>query len=390
MSVDASPHRPLSGYRVLDLSSVMMGPLATQILADLGADVIAVERPDGDPNRYMGVGPHPEFSGAALNLMRNKRSVVVDPTLPAGREAFERLVSSSDVFVTNLRPASRRRARLCDEDLRLLRPDLIYCSATGFAPDDPRADAPAYDDVIQSAAGLVDMHHRAGLGPTYSPTVLADKVVGMAIAQAVTAALLHRERTGEGQSLSVSMYEVVQAFVLVEHGAAAIPEPPLGRAGSTRMLNASRCPVRTSDGIVGILVYERHHFENIARLAGRDDLIDDPRFVTRAGRLEHLDAVYDLCGVVAASMTTGDFLAACATRDIPAHRVVPLDEVVESLPITTHPHAGSYRQLPSLAPGRSLGASLRRPAPLIGEHTDEVLAELGCSPSPGDGASARP
>jgi crotonobetainyl-CoA:carnitine CoA-transferase CaiB-like acyl-CoA transferase len=146
------PHRPLEGYRIVDMSSVVMGPLATEILADLGAQVVAVERPGGDPNRAMGAGPHPDLSGQALNLMRGRRSIVLDIGHPDGREVLERLVAASDVFITNLRPASRRRARIRDGDLRSLRPDLIYCAATGFATDDPRADDPAYDDIIQSAA----------------------------------------------------------------------------------------------------------------------------------------------------------------------------------------------------------------------------------------------
>ena len=373
------PHRPLEGFRVVDMSSVVMGPLATEILADLGAQVVAVERPGGDPNRAMGVGPHPELSGQALNLMRGKRSIVLDIGNPDGRKVLERLVAASDVFITNLRPASRRRARIRDEDLRALRPDLIYCAATGFATDDPRADDPAYDDIIQSASGMVDLHRRAGLGDTYSPTVLADKVCGMAIAHAVTSALLGRERSGRGSTLSVAMEDVLAGFLLVEHGAAAMVDPPLAPAGNVRMLNAARRPLPTRDGLVGVLVYERRQFENLARAIGRHELIEDPLFTTRAGRLEHGAEIYDICREFASGLTTEQLLALCRSADVPCHRVVTLDELVATLPRHDHPHAGQYRRTPSLAVGRPAQASDGPPAPLVGQHTLEVLSELGFS-----------
>jgi crotonobetainyl-CoA:carnitine CoA-transferase CaiB-like acyl-CoA transferase len=373
------PYRPLEGFRIVDMSSVVMGPLGTEILADLGAQVVAVERPEGDPNRAMGAGPHPDLSGQALNLMRGKRSIVLDIGHPDGREVLERLVAASDVFITNLRPASRRRARVRDEDLRTLRPDLVYCAATGFASYDPRADDPAYDDIIQAASGMVDVHRRAGLGDTYSPTVLADKVCGMVIAHAVTSALLGRERSGLGSTLSIAMEEVLAGFLLVEHGAAAIPDPPLAPAGNLRMLNAARRPLATRDGLVGVLVYERHQFENLVRLIGRHELIGEERFATRTGRLENAGEIYNLCQEWASGFTTEELLALCRTADIPCHRVQTLDEIVASLPLHEHPHAGQYRRTPSLAAGRPALASHATPAPLIGEHTIELLSELGFS-----------
>ena len=166
---DGRPGGPLAGYRVIDITSVVMGPLATQILGDLGADVITIEQPVGDANRHMGIGPHPDLSGPAFNLMRNKRSIVLDLQATEGYEVLTRLVASADVFVTNLRPGSRERSRLRYDDLRRHRADLVYCAASGFPTDDPRADDAAYDDIIQSAAGMVDVHDRAGLSATLSP-----------------------------------------------------------------------------------------------------------------------------------------------------------------------------------------------------------------------------
>lgn len=378
---ESSPRPPLEGYRVLDMSSVLMGPLASQMLADLGADVIVIERAGGDPNRDMGIGPHPQFSGLSLNLMRGKRSVVLDVTDPCGREVFERLVASSDVFLTNLRPASRRRARLTDDDLRPLRPDLIYCVANGFGADDPRADDPAYDDIIQAATGVVDVQRLAGLGATYAPMVVADKVSGMAIAQSIIVSLLDRERTGRGASLELSMFEVMTAFTLAEHGGAAIPAPPLGPAGNQRLLNPCRRPLATRDGMVGMLIYERQHFEGLVREAGREDLLNDPRFRTRVSRLEHLDELYAICTEVASRLTTEQLLELCRRADVPVHRVVTLDELVAGLPEDEHPHAGAYRRTPSLAGGRRVAVGEQRPAPPVGEHTDEIMAELGLSPA---------
>ncbi|NNE13285.1 MAG: CoA transferase, partial [Ilumatobacter sp.] len=183
---------PLDGVRVLDLSSVVMGPVATQLLADQGADVIVVEDRRGDTNRAMGRGPHPDLSGVSLNLLRNKRSIGLDIKTDAGYEALGRLVARSDIVVTNLRPGSRRRARLTFDELRRFRSDLIFCAAAGWPIDSELADAPAYDDVIQAATGIVDLHQMVGLEPVLAPTLVADKTAGLVIATNVLAALYHR------------------------------------------------------------------------------------------------------------------------------------------------------------------------------------------------------
>ena len=370
-------YRPLEGITVVDLTAVVMGPLGTQILADMGAEVIVIETPTGDANRHMGAGPHPDLSGVAMNLMRNKRSVVLDLRDERGREVFERLVATADVFVTNLRPGSRERARVTYDDLAAIRPDLVWVAAAGYRADSPAADDAAYDDIIQAATGIVDNHHRAGLPPVISPTLIADKVAGMAIAQAVTAGLLHRERTGEGSAAVLAMHDLLRGFLLVEHGAAAIPEPQLGRAGYPRLLSPERRPLATTDGLVAVLAYERHHFEGLIRIGGRVDMLDDPRFLTRLGRLEHIDELYREYQRMAATMTTGEFLERCRAEGVPAHAVETLDDVVARLPIVDHPVAGPYRVTPSLAPGVEPDEPPRRPAPLLGEHGREVLSELG-------------
>lgn len=370
-------YRPLEGITVVDLTAVVMGPLGTQILADMGAEVIVIETPTGDANRHMGAGPHPDLSGVAMNLMRNKRSVVLDLRDHRGREVFERLVATADVFVTNLRPGSRQRAKVTYDDLAAIRPDLVWVAAAGYRSDSPAADDAAYDDIIQAATGIVDNHYRAGLPPVISPTLIADKVAGMAIAQAVTAGLLHRERTGEGSAAVLAMHDLLRGFLLVEHGAAAIPEPQLGRAGYPRLLSPERRPLATTDGLVAVLAYERHHFEGLIRIGGRVDMLDDPRFLTRLGRLEHIDELYREYQRMAATMTTDEFLERCRAEGVPAHAVETLDDVVARLPIVDHPVAGPYRVTPSLAPGVEPDEPPRRPAPLLGEHGREVLSGLG-------------
>jgi crotonobetainyl-CoA:carnitine CoA-transferase CaiB-like acyl-CoA transferase len=221
----------LAGTRVLDLTSVVMGPMATQVLGDLGADVISVESAHPDTNRAMGPGPHRYLSGVSLNLLRSKRNIAVDLKTEAGRQILRRLAATCDVFVTNLRPGPLERLGMRYEDVVALRPDVVYCQAQGFPSDSARADDPAYDDIIQSASGVADATDQAYGEPALVPSIFADKVSGMTILYSLLAAVVHRERTGEGQRIEVAMTEAVKAFMLVEHGAGAVPQPPLGPAG---------------------------------------------------------------------------------------------------------------------------------------------------------------
>ncbi len=372
---------PLVGIRVIDASSVVMGPLATQILADLGADVIVIEDRRGDTNRAMGPGRHPDLSGVSMNLMRNKRSVGLDIKSEAGYDVLGRLVAGADVFVTNLRPGSRRRARLTYDDLRPFRPDLVYCAAAGYRADSDQADAPAYDDIIQAASGVVDLAQRVGLPPVLIPTLIADKVAGMAIANAVTAALFHRERTGEGQDISIAMIDVMRSFMLVEHGASAIPEPPVGPPGYSRILTPERRPQRTLDGLINVLPYDRQHYDALFAMGGRVDLVDDPRLATRQSRIANGETLYRDAAAVLATRTTAEWLDVLGKAGIPATAIATLDDLIADLPVAEHPHAGSYRVTPALV-GEFDGAEVvRRPAPLHGEHGRQLLSEIGYTDS---------
>lgn len=221
-SAASAPSGALDGIRVLDLTSVIMGPYATQVLGDLGADVIKVETEEGDGNRLMGGGPHPEFSGIALNINRNKRSVSLDLKHPDGMAAFLRILDTCDVLVTNLRPGPLTRLGLNYEVVASTRPRLVFCQAQGFRTGSDEQDRPAYDDIVQAAAGLPRLNEATAGLTVFFPSIIADKIAGQAIVTAVLAALLHRERTGRGQRVEIPMFDVVLAFNLVEHLSRAV------------------------------------------------------------------------------------------------------------------------------------------------------------------------
>jgi crotonobetainyl-CoA:carnitine CoA-transferase CaiB-like acyl-CoA transferase len=354
-----------------------MGPYATQILGDLGADVICVENSRGDTNRAMGPGPHRQLSGVSLNLLRNKRNVALDFHQPAGRQALLDIAATCDVLITNLRPGALERARLTYEDLAAVRPDIVYCQAQGYPIDDPRRDRPAYDDIVQAETGIADAATRAGGEPRLAPTILADTVCGLTIAYSVIAALYRRERTGTGEHIEVPMLDVATAFMLVEHGSAAMTVPPLGPAGYPRILTPNRRPWPTRDGWVMVLPYSREHYDAIFSATGREDLLGDDRYASGRARIANSGFLYEQVGRCLEQRTTSEWMSFFEEHDIPAAEVASLDELVAALPVAEHPHAGKYRMITPPVRFRFAPQSVRLPAPLIGEHTEEVLAEVG-------------
>ncbi|MEG9225408.1 CaiB/BaiF CoA transferase family protein [Aeromicrobium sp. Sec7.5] len=372
---------PLSGVRILDLTRVVMGPLATQVLADQGADVILVEAPGGDTNRVMGPGPHPELSGIALNLLRNKRSIDIDLKSEEGREIIRALVPECDVVVATMRPQVLRRLGLDYESLKLLKPDLVYCQAQGFPLDSARAEEPAYDDIIQAASGVADMVERVTGEPSLLPTIFADKVCGLVMAQAIVAALFHRERTGHGQHVEVPMQQATAAFMLAEHGSGAIPEPPIaegGRpaAGYPRVLSPERRPHPTKDGLVHLFPYLPKHYARLFAAAGVEGAEHDERYVDQRATLVNSDSLYREVRKYGPTRTTEEWLEFCRAEGIPATKVATLQGLVDELELTQHPTVGRYRLVPQMANFSRTPGGLRRDAPMIGEHTDEVLAEF--------------
>lgn len=381
MTEQRDPSGPLTGVRVLDLTRVVMGPFATQILADQGADVLMVEAPEGDTNRVMGTGPHPELSGIALNLLRNKRSATIDLKSTEGRESIRQLVLRSDVVVSTMRPHVLHRLGLDYESVRAIRPDVVYCQAQGFRLDSPLANEPAYDDIIQAATGVSDLVERVTGEPGFMPTIFADKVCGLVMAQAITAALLERTRTGRGRHVEVAMDQAMRAFMLVEHGAGAISEPPVSVPGSPasgygRILSRERRPHPTSDGWVHILPYRPEHYAALFSEAGRPDADTDERYATLRATIANAASLYRDVRAITPTRTTDQWLAYCRSAGIPATAVISIQDMVDDLPLHTHPTAGAYRTTPELAVFHGRGDVVPRPAPLIGEHTAAVLHEL--------------
>ena len=369
----------LTGIRVLDLTSVVMGPIATQILGDLGADVITVESARGETNRVMGPGPHPALSGTSLNLLRSKRNIALDLKHPDGHDVLMRLAAACDVFVTNLRPSSLRRLRLSYDEVRYARPDVVYCQAHGFPAGTDRADDPAYDDIIQSATGVADATRRAYGEPRLVPTLVADKVAGLTIVYAVLAALFHRERSGEGQHIEVPMTQAMTAFMLVEHGAGGVSQPPTGPAGYQRILTPERRPQRTADGWINVLPYSKQQYDTLFAAGGREDLLGDARYADGRARIANSDFLYQQVRAILVQRTTGEWLAFCRDNEIPATPVVTLEELLAEQPVMTHPLAGNYRHIRPAARLAATPMRASRPAPLPGQHNHEVLKEVGYS-----------
>ena len=388
---------PLSGVRIIDLTSVVNGAYATQILADQGADVIKIEDPGGrrggggDIMRYPGHVPEgaPRDLGPIfLTINRNKRSVVLDLKEPKAQRALCKLIESADVFAASVRYDGLKRLGLSYEDIRAIKPDIVYVHAAGYGSDGPYAGEPAYDDLIQSASGLADVLPRTDgdSTPRILPTLVADKVSGLFMAQAVTAALLHKERTGEGQFVEVPMLECVTSFLLVEHLYDHTFEPALGQWGYPRVVNPHRKPFKTADGYIGLLPYTDKQWDQFFEVAGwADSLAKDPRFANYSARAKHTHELYGLVETVTGTKTTDQWLALLKPLSIPVVRTNRLDELEADPHLAAvgffeqydHPDIGGYKQLKPPVKFAGSPANIRRHPPRLGEHTDEVLAEFG-------------
>lgn len=376
---------PLAGYRILDLTSVMMGPAATQIMGDMGAEIIKVESPDGDVLRLVQPSRHPGMGAAFLNSNRGKRSIVLDLKKPDGRAALLRLVEGADVLIYSMRPSTLESLGLGYEVCRETNPNMIYCGAYGFGEDGPYAGQPAYDDVIQSASGLADIQSYVTGEPRYVASVAADKTVGLTVVYAVTMALLHRERTGEAQRVDVPMFETMVQFNLFEHTSGMQFVPQNGPAGYIRMKSPHRRPYRTADGYVAALPYTKKNWQRFFEIVGMPEMIDDER-VTRADlRSSKVGELYEKVTPALANWKSEDLLEALRAADIPC---APMNRL-ENLPDDPHIRAtGFLKEVEHPTEGTLLqaGVPIRfsrspgkpgRPAPRLGEHSVEILAEAG-------------
>ncbi len=377
---------PLSGITVVDLTSVVLGPLATRTLAEMGARVIKVEAPEGDVLRGVGPARSPGMGAVFLNTNRGKESLVLDLKQRVARDALHALAARADVFVHSLRPKAAQKLAVRAADLMAINPRLVHCSAWGFASEGPYADRPAYDDVIQALSGVADLAVRAGgAAPAYAPTILADKTTAMAAVGAIAAALFHRERTGEGAAIEVPMFETLSAYVLVEHLAGAVFEPPLGPMGYARVLAPHRRPYATTDGHVTVMPYDTRQWQRFFRAMDRSDLATDARLTDPAARSSAIAELYALVADLVAQHPTADVLARMAEADVPAMPVHTLESLLDD---AQHRATGFFELYDHTSEGRLRGtrppvrfAGTAPPAlagaPRLGEHGRAILAELG-------------
>ena len=384
---DARPHvdGPLAGVRVLDLTAVVLGPLATQILGDYGADVIKVEPLEGDLMRANGVSRHPGMSSVFLALNRNKRSLALDLKRAEGAAILRRLIADADVLVHNMRVPAIERLGFGYAAVAALKPDIVYCVATGYGEDGPDAGKPAFDDIIQAGCGLVGINSLGRDAPDYMPSLIADKTTGMAVVNAVLAALFCRERSGRGQYVEVPMLETMAAFTLAEHLGGLSFEPPQGAAGYARLLGGGRRPARTRDGHVALLPYTAEHWRAFFNAAGRPDLAQRYGDCDRDARNARIAEMYAALAEAAQARSSDEWLALCAEHDIPATRVYDLEELphhpqlaaVGLFETREHASEGTLRQVRPPVRFRGTPVGIRRDAPRLGEHSAEILAAAG-------------
>jgi crotonobetainyl-CoA:carnitine CoA-transferase CaiB-like acyl-CoA transferase len=367
---------------VVDLTAMVMGPYCTQIMADMGADVIKIEPPEGDDTRYISVGPVPGMSGVFVNVNRGKRSVVLDLRSDAGKGALRSLIETADVFIHSMRSKAIARLGFGYEQVAAINPTIVYTNCYGYGRRGPDRDLPAYDDTIQAECGLPAVQEQLTGEANYVGTIMADKVAGLTALYATTMALFHRERTGEGQEVEVAMFETMASFMLVEHANGAIFDPPLGPAIYPRTVAPNRRPYRTKDGYIAALIYNDRHwsaFVEAVQPPWASDL-----YATLERRARQIDSVYALLAETLKERTTDEWLALFRELEIPAAPLRTPSALFDD------PHlnaAGFFETLDtahgpvrfpgvptwfSRTPGRVAG-----PAPELGANTADVLEELG-------------
>ncbi len=398
MKLDTNNQGPLANVKILDLTTVVMGPYATQILGDMGADIIKVESPAGDNMRWVGPMKNPGMGHIFLHANRNKRSLVLDLKQAAGREALLKLAATSDVMVYNVRPAAMARLGLSYADVRAVNEKIIYVGAFGYREDGPYAGRPAYDDLIQGAAGIAALSQvQSGEVPRYAPVTLGDRSVGLQLATAVTAALFHLARRGEGQAIEVTMFESLSQFVLGDHMGGKTFDPPLGSTGYARLLAPHRRPYATADGYLCVLIYNDQQWLRFFSLIGRDDLCTDPRFCDHSSRAANIDAVYEFVAEVMQTISTATWIDLLTEGDIPFAPMHTVDSLIEDehlnaigfFPQYEHPSEGKLRTTAPVGKWSKTPLSIRSHAARLGEHSREVLHEAGYSVAEIDAMIAR-
>ncbi len=378
---------PLSGFRILDLTSNVSGPLATMILGDQGADVIKVEAPDGGDHTRAGAHRRGGYAASFLNNNRNKRSIVLNLKHPAALAALKRLAAASDAFVQNFRPGVAERIGVGEEAIRAARPDIVYVSISGFGEQGPYAQRPVYDPLIQGFSGLATVQAGSDAArPRMLRTILPDKLTAITAAQAITAALLARQRTGEGQHVRLSMLEAVLQFLWPSDMASqTFIEDGLPRQEKASSLDLV---YETADGYITVAVQTDRQWRGLIEALEQPQWLADPRFTTPALRAENVEARLQLTQAVLRGRPSAEWLDRLAQADVPCAPVLTRNEVIRHPHVAAmaiveeydHPAAGRLRQARSAARFSKTPAAIRLPAPALGEHTDEILAEVSYSP----------
>jgi len=389
---------PLAGIRVLDLTTVQMGPWCTRIVADYGADVIKVEAPGGDSSRYTGVPKHRGMSGTFQHNARGKRSIAIDLKRPEARDAVLRLVPTVDAFASNIRQAALTRLGLDYESVRTVNPSIVYLSMVGYGSAGRYAGRPAYDDLIQAAAAIPMLLQRSTGEPRFIPMAAIDRIVGGAAANALLAGLLAKARTGLGQMIEVPMFETMAQFVLSEHMQGQTFDPPTSPAGYKRTLSPHRRPYATRDGFIAVLPYNDGQWRRFFGAVGKGHILDsDPRFADITARTANIDSLYDMIGEELKHRTTDEWLDLLQQNDIPCMRPHTLESLIEDPHLADagffqwedHPSEGRIRTMrePSIWSGTKPPTG--RFAPRLGQHTREILAEAGLDSADIDDLIAR-
>lgn len=387
VSMETQPTGPLRGIRVIDLTTVVLGPFATQTLGDMGADVIKIETPAGDAVRFIGPSRTPGMASYYANLNRNKRCIVLDLKTEVAKQALWKLVEGADIVVHNMRLGAAERLGLTYENLSRINPRIILACASGFRKSSSARDSPAYDDLIQGRSGMASLNPGPDGAPRYFPTVVADKHCGMTLAAMIGMALFHRERTGQGQEVHVPMLETMLSFLLVEHfWGATIGEPERGM-GYPRMLTPYRRPYPTMDGYICLIAVSDEHYRKIFTAFGMPELMEDPRFNSIKARSDNVELVYGTLNDNMTTRTTAEWTEILTLADIPNGPVNTLPQLLEDAYLreteffteVEHPVEGKFVVLAVPAQFSATPPSVHRLPATFGQHTDEVLREIGYS-----------
>jgi crotonobetainyl-CoA:carnitine CoA-transferase CaiB-like acyl-CoA transferase len=377
----------LEGINVVDMTQVVVGPLATQILADYGADIVKVESKSGDLVRFLnGRSVTPAMGAKFLHLNRNKRSIVLDLKNPDGHAALRKLIERADVLIWNVRPAGMARLKLSYEDVCAINPKIVYCGMFGFGQDGRYRDKAAYDSIIQGSGGMAALHHRAMGEPRFVPMVVADKVAGLTAVQMIMMALYQRTRTGKGCSIEIPMFENMVKFVMEEHMYLKTFEPPLGETGDPRLLDPLGKPVATKDGWICITANTNEQVFGFFDAIGRPELKTDPRFTSVSARFANVKDYFEIRRDGIRQKTTAEWLEILDRADVPAMQYHTLDSLLDDphladagfFQLVDHPTEGRIRNM--RLPNKLSAGAVREDfshAPKLGQHSVEILREIG-------------